>query len=406
MKTIHLLNSFICFALCETLHAVTPAPDGGYAGNNTAEGTAALFSLTSGSDNSGLGFQALFYNTTGTYNTAEGFRALFRNSSGQQNTANGVNGLISNTNGSANTAIGTNALFYNSTGGQNTAVGVQALYRNTAGTNTAIGYQALSSNDVGSPNSAFGWRALKANTSGNYNTAMGYAALFSNSAGSLNTALGDGALYSNIGGQQNTAIGADAGYNITGSGNIDIGNNVAGVAGENNTIRIGDNLSISSGASACYIGGIYGQLAASTPVYITLEGKLGTMTSSRRFKQDIKPMENISEAILSLQPVTFRYKKEFDPTIAEQFGLEAEDVEKVNPALVIRDKEGKPYSVRYDQVNAMLLNEFLKEHRVVQEQGAMIAQLQGQIKALTAGLQKVSAQLALSKPATQMVRDQ
>jgi hypothetical protein len=114
-------------------------------------------------------------------------------------------------------------------------------------------------------------------------------------------------------------------------------------------------------------------------------------------------MDNASEAILALKPVTFRYKKDIDPDGTPQFGLVAEEVEKVNPALITRDADGKPYTVRYDQVNAMLLNEFLKEHKTVQEQGATIARLQKQIEALTAGLQKVSAQLELNKPAPQTV---
>ena len=144
-------------------------------------------------------------------------------------------------------------------------------------------------------------------------------------------------------------------------------------------------------------------------VFVNPDGKLGTLTSSARFKTDIKPMDKTSEAILSLKPVTFRYKKEIDPTGTSQFGLVAEDVEKVNSDLVVRDKGGKPYSVRYEQVNAMLLNEFLKEHRKVEQQRkdfeAAIAQQQKQIEALTAGLQKVSAQIEASNPARQVVNN-
>jgi Chaperone of endosialidase len=162
-----------------------------------------------------------------------------------------------------------------------------------------------------------------------------------------------------------------------------------GVAGESN---------------ACYIASIFGQTSPSgTAVSINSSGKLGTITSSRRFKDGIKPMDKASEAVFALKPVTFHYKKEIDTAGTSQFGLVAEEVEKVNPDLVVRDKEGKPYSVRYDQVNAMLLNEFLKEHRTVQEQGATIARLQKQIDALTAGLQKVSARHELSKSAPQTV---
>jgi trimeric autotransporter adhesin len=133
-------------------------------------------------------------------------------------------------------------------------------------------------------------------------------------------------------------------------------------------------------------------------VYVNSEGKLGAQVSSRRFKDEIKPMEKASEVIYSLKPVSFRYKAEIEPTRARSFGLIAEEVEKANPDLVVRDKDGKAYSVRYDQVNAMLLNEFLKARRQIDAQ-------QKQIEALTAGLQKVSAQLEARKPAPQVVNN-
>jgi hypothetical protein len=128
--------------------------------------------------------------------------------------------------------------------------------------------------------------------------------------------------------------------------------------------------------------------------------------SSKRFKDAIKPMDKASEAILALKPVTFHYKHEIDPEGIRQFGLVAEQVEKVNPDLVVRDANGEVYSVRYDAVNAMLLNEFLKEHHQVQDLKAIVAQQQKQIGSLTAGLQKVSAQLEASKPAPQIVNNQ
>jgi trimeric autotransporter adhesin len=206
-------------------------------------------------------------------------------------------------------------------------------------------------------------------------------------------------------------LGGLAGFNLTtGDYNIDIGYNVVGVAGESNTIRIG-NMTITD----TYIRGIRGvTIASGAPVLVAANDQLGTMTSSKRFKDAIKPMDNASEALFGLKPATFHYKKEIDPKGTAQFGLVAEDVEKVNPDLVVRDKEGKPYSVRYDQVNAMLLNEFLKEHKKVEQQETTIAQLkkeleatterqQKQIEALTAGLQKVSAQLELSKAAPHAV---
>jgi hypothetical protein len=174
-----------------------------------------------------------------------------------------------------------------------------------------------------------------------------------------------------------------------------VGAGVEGVSGDNNTIRIGDNLPAGSGASACFIGGISGQTTANgTAVFIDADGKLGTITSSRRFKEDIKPIDGISEVIFSVHPVTFRYKKEIDPAGTFQCGLVAEEVAKADPNLVVRDKQGRPYSVRYDQVNIMLLNEFQKEHRKNEQQEATIAELRQQMATLTAGLQKVSAQLA------------
>jgi len=164
--------------------------------------------------------------------------------------------------------------------------------------------------------------------------------------------------------------------------------------------------------TATYIAGISGQAAiGGDPVLVTDSGKLGTVNfSSQRFKDEVKPMDKASEAILALKPVTFRYKKEIDPQGIPQFGLVAEEVDKVSPDLVKRDARGDVYTVRYEAVNAMLLNEFLKEHRKVEElkfaqekQQAMIAHQQKQIEALAAGLQKVSAQVEMSRPAPQTV---
>ena len=380
-----------CFALSSALLAVVPAPDGGYAGNNTAEGTSALFSLTSGIDNTALGFQALFHNTTGNYNTAEGFHALFFNTTGTQNTATGLNALISNSTGNFNTAHGVNALYRNTTGASNTAIGVQALFGNTTGhENTAGGYQALMKNTTGSENTATGVQALSSNTNGIVNTATGSQALASNTNGTSNTATGVDALHDNTSGGGNTAHGYQAllhndsgDYNTaiglfalgsvtTGFSNTGLGRSAGtGVTTADHVICIGDNVSGANVSNSCYIGSIFGQTSsAGAAVFINNSGKLGTSTSSRRFKEEIKRMDTASEALFALQPVTFRYKKEVDSDGIPQFGLVAEDVEKVNPALIVRDKEGKPYSVRYDQVNAMLLNEFLKEHRKVEQTGS------------------------------------
>src|SRR5436190_19427861 len=190
--------------------------------------------------------------------------------------------------------------------------------------------------------------------------------------------------------------------------NIYIGAGVVGPGQESNTIHIGDNLPGDPGASACFIGGINGQTTTSgTAVFINSGGKLGTLTSSARFKKDIKPMDSASEVILSLRPVTFHYRS--DTMNTPQFGLVAEEVARMDPSLVLTDKEGKPYTIRYEAVKAMLLNEFLKEHRKVEQLAKnfqfKLAVQQKQIEALTAGLQKVSAQLEASKPAPQMVNN-
>ena len=253
-------------------------------------------------------------------------------------------------------------------------------------------------------NTAEGQDALFSLTTGDFSTATGDRALFSNTIGSSNTANGSQALYRNTEGESNTANGMLAlARNRTGSGNTALGFEAGiGVTTADNVICIG-----ATGANvsnSCYIGQIFGATSSGgIAVFVNGNGKLSTATSSRRFKEEIKPMERASEALLALRPVTFRYKPELDPDGIPQFGLVAEEVEKVNPDLVVRDKEGKAYTVRYDAVNAMLLNEFLKEHRKNEEQEATIARQQKQIEALTTGLQKVSDQLELSKPAQRTV---
>jgi Chaperone of endosialidase len=335
---------------------VSPPPDGGYPGANTAEGQSALLNLT-----------------TGTYNTAVG---LFS--------------LKSNTSGSFNTAIGAGALLADS-----------------ADQNTATGFGALLSNTTGYSNTVNGALALLLNTSGAVNTAIGAGVLSQNTIGGGNTAIGAAALSNNIAGSGNTVLGYLAGSNLTsGNNNIDIGGNVVGVAGESNTVRIGN-----TDITDTYVSGISGATSSGgVGVFVSSNGKLGTLTSSGRFKEQLKPIGNASEAILALNPVSFRYKKEIDPQGISQFGLIPEEVEKVNPDLIVRDQEGKPYAVRYEQINAMLLNEFLKEHRTVEKQQLTIGQLQQdfaeqrkQIEALTARLQKVSMQVEKSESASKVV---
>jgi hypothetical protein len=457
------LVATLWFGSTSATQAVTPPPDGGYPGGNTAEGDNALFSLTStGFENTAIGSFTLYSNTTGILNTAVGYLALYNNTNhfntavggfalsnnttGFENTANGDTALYNNTTGFLNTATGGEALFFNTTGYQNTATGDEALFHNTTGAdniangfqalfsnttgfeNTAIGVGALYSDATGNQNTATGYEALYYNTSGDDNTANGFQALFRDTTGSGNAANGAGALYSNTAGAANAANGASAlfsnttgfgntadgshalennttgrfnismgfgaGGNLTtGDNNIDIGNQ--GVAGEANTIRIGTL----GTQTAIYVAGIMQKtVPMSTPVFVNASGQLGTTPSSARFKDEIKPINKASEAILALKPVTFHYKKEIDPEGIPQFGLVAEDVEKVNRDLVVRDVDGKPYTVRYEAVNAMLLNEFLKEHATVQE-------LKREIATLKAGLQKVSAQVEVSKPAPLIVVD-
>ncbi len=372
-------------AVGPNVHAVVPAPDGGYPGGNTAEGQNALLSLTTGTYNTAVGLYSLLSNTTGQFNTGVGAGTLLVNTTAENNTATGAGALFSHTAGNGNTANGTFALFSDTGGQVNTATGSFALFSNASGSfNTAVGQGVLFNNTIGSDNTAIGNQALLDNVDGSDNTAVGLSALASNTSGSNNVALG-----------RNAGIAQ-----TTGSNNIYIGFNIGGAAGE---------------SDACYIASIFGQSSpGGSAVFIDANHKLGTITSSKRFKEDVKATGTVSEALFSLKPVTFRYKKEIDPTGISQLGLVAEDVEKVNPDLVVRDKEGKPYSVRYDQVNAMLLNEFLKEHRKMQELETTVARQQKnfqsklaeqekRIEALTSGLQKVSAQVEMSRSAAQMV---
>jgi uncharacterized coiled-coil protein SlyX len=377
-----------CFAL---LPRVEAAPDpAAPPGANTRDGAGAMAHVNTGNFNTAFGTNALNTLTSGNNNAAQGNSALFSN------------------NGNANVAIGNLALRLNTDGFQNTAVGGNALNLNVHGPrNSALGYSALRSN-TGTDNTAVGWQALVSNLGGEVNTAVGVNALASSETANANTALGWQALFQAIG-SDNIALGAGAGSNLTdGNNNIEIGND--GNAGDSATIRIGVN-SGTGLQTATYIAGIYGRnvsAATDTPVIIDSSGKLGTATSSQRFKKDIKPMDQASDAILRLKPVTFHYKS--DPSGFPRFGLVAEDVAEVSPDLIVRDADGQILTVRYEAVNAMLLNEFLKEHRTVEElkfaaakQEATIAKQQKQIEALTTGLQKVSDQLELSEPAPRTV---
>jgi len=365
-----------CFALAPLAEA-KPGEDRGN-GNSAAEHVDALNLGTTGSNNTAHGWSSLFSNTTGLENTADGFQALY-----------------SNTSGDSNTAVGLTALHANQSGQGNTAIGQRTLSRNDV---TGTGF--------GSFNTAVGSQALEQNIDGGFNVAVGALAGFGISTGSVNV-----------------VVGLDAGAFIdTGSNIIAIG---AGVTGVSTGLGEFDD--------SCYIGNIHGQpidpAGVPLPVFVDADGKLGNVPSSRRFKKDIKPMDQASEVLLALKPVTFQYNN--DKKCTPQFGLIAEDVAKVNPALMLPDKQGKPYTVRYEAVNAMLLNEFLKEHRRVEEQGCKmgalettiarqqkefcttVEQQQKEITALTAALkaqaaqiQNVSEQVRTAKPAARLASNQ
>jgi hypothetical protein len=387
-------STLIALAFVQSMQAVSPPPDGGYAGGNTAEGQGALLNLTSGTFNTALGLFSLRDTKKGNLSTALGAGTLIVNGA-DENTATGAGALLSNTNGSPNTANGAFTLFSNTEGTFNTATGDRALFSNTVGSNnTANGASALSNNTVSSDNTATGAFALANNVTGVANVAIGVNTLVNNTTGS-----------------NNIALGSLAGDNLTaGDNNIDIG--AEGVADDSNTIRIGSN------QRGTFIAGIRGATTANAnaiPVLIDSAGQLGTLSSSRRFKKEIESMDKASEAILALKPVTFHYKHDNTGTL--QFGLIAEEVARVNPDLVVRDKNGEIYTVRYDAVNAMLLNEFLKQHKKVEQQQANIAALKStvarqqkgmevlaaQLKEQAAQIQSVSARIEAGRLAPQMV---
>jgi trimeric autotransporter adhesin len=421
---------FFCIGHLPGAQAVSPAPDGGYAGGNTAEGQAALLSLTTGTFNTAVGFLSLRstisgeFNTgsgagallfnTGDLNTATGAGALLSNVSGVNNTGDGAFALFSNT-ATGNTAIGFEALFSNTTGGTlgttngfdvgpNVAVGSEALKNNTVGSaNTAVGYQALGSFVAGNggtdrglctavgfqalahtdganggiADTAFGYQALFHNTDGFENVAVGDQALLNNQTGSRNTAVGGGALSANASGSFNTVIGVGAGSMINGDGNVCIGAfSDVSFSGQTNTTHIANIGDTPQG------GGL--------PVTVdpSANNQLGYLPSSQRYKEDVRPMNKMSEAIFGLKPVSFRYKKMVDLAQTRAFGLIAEDVEKVDPSLVARNREGHPEAVRYEYINAMLLNEFLKEHEKVQQLETSLANQRKDFEAAIADLKK------------------
>jgi hypothetical protein len=361
------LSAVVCFGLCQQVQSATDTPDpGSVPPGNTADGQLALLSITSGIYNSAFGFYAALSISDASFDTAVGAGALLLDTAGE------------------NTAVGAGALFSNSTGSDNNAVGAFALFNNTtAFFNNAHGHEALFANVDGGENNAFGDLAMENNTSG-----------------ASNTAIGDDALRFNVDGSFNVAVGDEAGTGLGASVNNCIAINVPG-AGPFATF---DN--------TCFIGSIFDQpvsdVGTQEAVFVDQFNVVGITASSRRFKHDIQPMDKASEAILALKPVTFKYNA--DKNGRTQYGLIAEEVATVNPDLVVQHKDGEISTVRYEQVNAMLLNEFLKEHKKVQSLETTVAQQQKGMEVLTAQLkeqaaqiQKVSAQLEVNKPAPQVV---
>jgi hypothetical protein len=395
MNTLHqsLLLAVGALALAGTAYAQVPASNDTSDGNyNTGMGTGALHgpaASNGGLYNTATGYEALYANTTGGGNTAYGAVALPNNTTGSNNTASGADTLFTNSTGGSNTASGAYALFSNTTGSNNTASGMNALINNTIGANnTASGMNALANDDGGNDNTASGYEALYANMSGNYNNASGYFALHNNSSGSQNSASGVQALYGNKTGNYNTASGTDAlysntsgstniaegykaGYNLTtGSNNIDVGN--LGVAAESGTIRIG----------------------TSSTVVVSSTGQLGVTVSSERYKTSIAPMGSDTTKLGQLRPVSFKLKS--DATGTRQYGLIAEEVAKVYPELVIRDRDGRIDGVRYEELAPMLLNEVQKltaaQGKQNAAQAAQIRELKQQVAEMHAALLKVTGQ--------------
>jgi len=380
-------------------------------GGNTASGFNALHANTGGTDNTASGIDALLSNTSGSSNTASGASALMSNTVGTQNTANGVSALQNNIGGTSNTASGYFALGANTVGNDNTATGLQALQNNTIGnnntasgnnalemnvsgvTNTANGVSALQNNTIGNENTATGYQALQANVGGIENTAVGKTALTSNVSGTNNTASGQSALLLNTTGISNTAAGFNAlGQNVGGNSNIGVGRDSGTLApaGNNNsvyiastgagtdasgTVKIG-TASVQTSVFVAAVRGVTTGAANAVAVVIDSNGQLGTVSSSRRFKEDIQDMGDASSGLLRLRPVTFRYKQPYtDGSKPLDYGLIAEEVAQVYPGLAVKDKDGQIETVQYQKLTPMLLNELQKQAdqiRVLEERLATL----------------------------------
>ena len=311
---------------------------------------------------------------------AIGEAALQNNTTGNFNTASGQGALYSNTTGSSDTATGNGALTRNISGVDNTANGYYALGNNTAGnSNTGSGQGALASNTTGNENTAIGDSALAFNITGVDNTAAGYYSLYYNTTGNFNTACGLEALVNNSTGGSNIAIGFQAAVDVSGdnSNNIHIGSQ--GAFGDSGAIRIGTPVTQTS----FYVAGVSGVNVSGAAVVINSDGQLGTVSSSRRFKEDIQDMGDASTGLLRLHPVTFRYKEPFaDGSKPIEYGLIAEEVAEVYPDLVAHSADGQIETVKYQVLDSMLLNELQHEHRQIDQQTETIRLLAARLAAL------------------------
>lgn len=368
------------------------------ANNNTSVGAYSMQNNLSGVNNSAYGFSALNKNISGNNNTAIGNSSLMANLA-SENTAIGNNAMFTNTSGSSNTCLGCESLFLNNQGSQNVAIGRHALYNNDGNQNTAVGTEALNSNTTGSLNSGFGIFSLMSNTSGDRNTAFGCVSMIENTigerntaigsfsnafcvSGNLNCAVGNDSLMNNLNGNSNTSIGAlsllslssgsnniglgqNSGNNLeTGDANIYIGSDntfaIATSVSESNTTKIGN-----AGTTHTFVSGIRGtttDIPDAVPVLIDSSGQLGTLSSSIKYKENIEDMNDHSKFIYDLRPVVFNYKTHKKM----QYGLIAEEVDKVNPELVVyKDKE--PETVHYDKLITVLLNEVQRLNKEVKE---------------------------------------
>ena len=421
------------FALSPPLKAVDCPSTCTAAGGNTGLGVNALTSVNPGAggiNNTAVGTNALTADTGGFYNVAVGSGALANNISGNFNMAIGAEALNQN-NANFNLAIGFRVAFQNTIGNHLTGIGAAAMRNNTtAGFNTAVGADALRENTSTELNVAVGDSALTsfngtAATDG-ANTALGSIALVTLTSGQENVAVGRRALENSTSGSNNTSLGWRSGDGVlTGDGNTCIGSSTCtNTSSADNVVCIGQNSAGENFSNRAYIPNV-GQFTQNFVVgnveFVTVrlsDGKLGHTVSSRRYKDDIKPMGDASELIYKLKPVSFRYKKtpEYQGDNLD-YGLIAEDVAEIDPKLAIRDGKGQIESLRYVAIYNMMLNEFLKEHKKVEEQQASIADLKStvalqqkemqvltaQLKEQAAQIQKVSAQVEASKPAPKVV---